>query len=59
MKTTSWRKASRSSGNNNSDCVELRRDGENFQVRDSKLDGESPIFEFSAQDLKSLLGVAR
>ncbi len=59
METTSWRKSSRSSGNNNSDCVELRRDGQRFQVRDSKLKEGSPIFDFSSQDLKSLLGAAR
>lgn len=59
MQTTSWRKASRSSGNNNSDCVEARRRGKTFQVRDSKLGEGSPIFDLDATEFVSLLGAAR
>jgi hypothetical protein len=60
MSTTSWRKSSRSSGNNNSDCVEARRQDATFQVRDSKLGDDSPIFDISIEAFQSLLGgVAR
>ncbi|THV27955.1 DUF397 domain-containing protein [Glycomyces paridis] len=58
MSTTSWRKSSRSSGNNNSDCVEARRQDGTFQVRDSKLGESSPIFDLGAAEFKSLLGGA-
>lgn len=59
MSTTRWRKSSRSSGNNNSDCVELRRSLGDFQVRDSKLGDGSPIFDLAPEDLEGLLGAAR
>jgi hypothetical protein len=60
MKTTAWRKSSRSSGDQNSNCVELRRTSEGgYEVRDSKLGVSSPIFGLGRQDLESLLGAAR
>lgn len=55
---TSWRKSSRSSGNNNSDCVEARRQGASFQVRDSKMGEGSPILDVSPEEFLSLLGGA-
>lgn len=60
MKTTAWRKSRRSSGDQNSNCVELRRTEQGgFEVRDSKLGNGSPIFGLGQQDLESLLGAAR
>jgi len=58
MSTTRWRKSSRSSGNNNSDCVEARRHDASFQVRDSKLGDDSPVFDISFEEFQSLLGGA-
>lgn len=59
MHTGSWRKSSRSGDNNSSNCVEARRAEATFQVRDSKLGDESPIFELAPSEFESLLGAAR
>lgn len=56
--TTVWRKSSRST-NSGGNCVEVRVNDEEFQVRDSKLGDGSPIFEFTPADFRSLLRVAQ
>ncbi|GAB4004065.1 hypothetical protein GCM10029992_47930 [Glycomyces albus] len=53
-----WRKSSRSSSQGDGDCVEVRYDGSEFQVRDSKLGEGSPIFDLSAEDFAALRHVA-
>ncbi|SDL72670.1 protein of unknown function [Glycomyces sambucus] len=50
-----WRKSSRSNNTSNADCVEARSTTTGFQVRDSKLQHESPVFELSAEDFTSFL----
>lgn len=59
METTSWRKSSRSSNSGDQNCVEARRGARSFQVRDSKLGEDSPIFGLSSSEFESLLGAAR
>lgn len=59
MDTTSWRKSSRSTGGNNSNCVETRRSGGAFQVRDSKLGEDSPIFGLQPGEFNCLLRAAQ
>jgi hypothetical protein len=56
--TTEWRKSSRS-GNSGGNCVEVRVNDEEVQVRDSKLGDASPIFGCSPKDFRSLLHAAR
>jgi hypothetical protein len=53
-----WRKSSRSQGNGGN-CVEARPAAEGFQVRDSKLDEESPVFDLAPGDFVGLLRAAR
>lgn len=53
-----WRKSSRSSGAQNSDCVEARPAASGFQVRDSKLGDDSPIFDLHTADFSGLLRAA-
>lgn len=53
-----WRKSSRSQGNGGN-CVEARPAASGFQVRDSKLDDASPIFDLALGDFTSLLRAAR
>lgn len=53
-----WRKSSRSQGNGGN-CVEARPESEGFQVRDSKLGDDSPIFGLAVTDFQSLLRAAR
>jgi hypothetical protein len=55
---TEWRKSTRS-GNSGGNCVEARVNDEEFQVRDSKLGEDSPIFDLPATDFQSLLRAAR
>jgi hypothetical protein len=50
-----WRKSSRSSSQANGDCVEARTNEGAFQVRDSKLGDESPIFSLDVQEFVSVL----
>ncbi|GAA2268731.1 hypothetical protein GCM10009853_022650 [Glycomyces scopariae] len=52
---TAWRKSSRSSGTDNSNCVEARHTPETFQVRDSKLGETSPVFDLNSADFAGLL----
>lgn len=54
-RVSSWRKSSRSGGQTNSDCVEARAIAADFQVRDSKLGEESPVFDLPAADFTGLL----
>lgn len=53
-----WRKSSRSQGNGGN-CVEARTNEGQFEVRDSKLGDDSPIFGVRAADFQSLLRAAR
>lgn len=55
MRTESWRKSSRSGDNNSSNCVEARPAPTGFQVRDSKLGEESPIFDLAPAEFAGLL----
>lgn len=56
---SAWRKSSRSSGTNNSNCVEARSTVGAFQVRDSKLGQVSPVFDLPTADFVGLLDAAR
>ncbi|MDA1358993.1 DUF397 domain-containing protein [Glycomyces luteolus] len=53
-----WRKSSWSSNSAQADCVEARNTDSGFQVRDSKLGHDSPVFDLSASDFTGLLRVA-
>lgn len=55
---TAWRKSTRS-GNSGGNCVEVRVNDDEFQVRDSKLGDDSPIFGCKPEDYRSLLHAAR
>jgi hypothetical protein len=55
---TSWRKSSRSNNSAQADCVEARNTDSGFQVRDSKLGHDSPVFDLSSSDFTGLLRVA-
>ena len=55
---TEWRKSTRS-GSQGNDCVEARRDGGEFQVRDSKLGADSPIFGMRPEDFAAVLEAAQ
>lgn len=54
-----WRKSRRSQGNADSNCVEARTDNNGFQVRDSKLGTDSPIFDLATEEFVSLLRAAQ
>lgn len=54
----SWRKSTRSNDTGQTDCVEARNTAAGFQVRDSKLGHDSPVFDLSASDFTGLLRVA-
>lgn len=53
-----WRKSTRSGSGDDSSCVEARSQAGAFQVRDSKLGHDSPIFDLGAVDFKALLAAA-
>ncbi|WP_205325347.1 DUF397 domain-containing protein [Glycomyces sp. YM15] len=55
LRVSPWRKSSRSNGAENSACVEARPAATGFQVRDSKLGDDSPIFELKTADFTALL----
>lgn len=56
MTTSKWRKSSRSgNGEAGSDCVEARAALSGFEVRDSKLSEDSPVFGLAAGDFVALL----
>lgn len=59
MTAGKWRKSSRSQGNADSNCVEARTSSNGFQVRDSKLGDDSPVFDLGEQGFKSLLRAAQ
>jgi hypothetical protein len=50
-----WRKSTRSGGGDDSNCIETRSQNGAFQVRDSKLGHDSPIFNLGSTDFKALL----
>jgi len=52
-----WRKSSRSGGNNGA-CVEVRRHGQEVQVRDSK-DPTGPVLRFTREEWAAFLGGAK
>ncbi|MFB9662286.1 DUF397 domain-containing protein [Glycomyces mayteni] len=53
---STWRKSTRSGAQNDSSCVEARQQHTgDFQVRDSKLGHDSPIFNLTTPDFKALL----
>lgn len=53
-----WRKSTRSNGGADSSCVEARQRAEGFQVRDSKLGHDSPVFALQKADFAGLLQAA-
>lgn len=53
-----WRKSTRSNSGDDSSCVEARSQNGAFQVRDSKLGHDSPIFDLTSTDFKALLSAA-
>lgn len=56
---STWRKSSRSQGNGGN-CVEARiGKASAFQVRDSKLGDDSPVFGVNVADFAGLLDAAR
>ncbi|WP_335986688.1 DUF397 domain-containing protein [Glycomyces sp. MUSA5-2] len=55
---SAWHKSSRSTGNGNSNCVEVRAAGSGFEIRDSKLGGLSPILAVSVASFEALLAHA-
>ncbi|MFG3338976.1 DUF397 domain-containing protein [Glycomyces sp. NPDC048151] len=57
MSQNGWRKSSRSGGDGDN-CVEARVAVAGFQVRDSKLGEESPVFSLAAADFTGLLRAA-
>jgi len=54
----SWRKSTRSANGSSMDCVEARNIATGFQVRDSKLGHDSPVFYLTASEFTGLLRVA-
>jgi hypothetical protein len=50
-----WRKPSRSTSGPEQNCVEARSLEGQFQVRDSKLGHDSPVFDLAAAEFTSLL----
>ncbi|WP_412541693.1 DUF397 domain-containing protein [Longispora sp. K20-0274] len=58
MSTTPWVKA-RKSGGNGGNCVELRRDGDAIELRDSKHGETGPILRFTPAELDAFLDGAR
>jgi hypothetical protein len=56
MTTTPWIKARKSS--NGGQCVEIRRNGESIEIRDSK-DRSGPILRFTAAEFDAFLDGAR
>jgi hypothetical protein len=50
-----WRKSSRSTNSGEQNCVEARNFEGHFQVRDSKLGHDSPVFDLAPGDFATLL----
>lgn len=60
MSATKWRKSSRSgNGEAGSDCVEARAAVAGFEVRDSKLSEDSPVFGLKEGDFVAFLESAK
>nr|WP_081913360.1 DUF397 domain-containing protein [Glycomyces sp. NRRL B-16210] len=55
----SWRKSTRSNNSGNDQCVEARSICTGYQVRDSKLGDDSPVFDLAATDFAGLLRATR
>lgn len=55
----SWRKSSFSGDGDYTNCVEARSTGPDFQVRDSKLGHDSPVFDLTSGDFTALLSAPR
>lgn len=53
-----WRKSSRSTSDGNQNCLEARAFSGQFQVRDSKLGEDSPVFDLPAAEFSGLLRAA-
>jgi len=53
-----WRKSSRSDSTGDQNCVEARAFSGQFQVRDSKLGEDSPVFDLPAAEFSGLLRAA-
>ncbi|GAB3993401.1 hypothetical protein GCM10029992_04940 [Glycomyces albus] len=53
-----WRKSSRS-GSQGNNCVEARKSAGYFQIRDSKLGDDSPIFDMTPADFQALMKAAK
>jgi hypothetical protein len=58
MTSTPWVKASRSGGTGGN-CVELRRDGDAIELRDSKDAGCGPVLRFRIAEVDAFLDGAR
>jgi hypothetical protein len=54
-----WRKSTRSNNSAQADCVEARNTAAGFQVRDSKLGHDSPVFDLGTADFAGLLRASR
>lgn len=54
-----WRKSTRSQGTADSNCVEARTAERGFQVRDSKLGDDSPVFDLDTRAFTGLLRAAQ
>ncbi|THV41537.1 DUF397 domain-containing protein [Glycomyces buryatensis] len=53
-----WRKSSRSSNTGDQNCVEARAFEGQYQVRDSKLGEDSPVFDLPTAEFTGLLRAA-
>jgi hypothetical protein len=58
MSTTPWVKARRSGGNGGN-CIQLRRNGQMIELRDSKEAGYGPVLRFRPAELNAFLDGAR
>lgn len=54
-RVSGWRKSTRSADSGNGNCVEARAAEAGFEIRDSKLNDESPIFGLSVTDFNGLV----
>ncbi|MFG3342591.1 DUF397 domain-containing protein [Glycomyces sp. NPDC048151] len=53
--TGPWRKSSRSGGNQDNNCVEVRLNGDTPQVSDSKLADDRPILTVTTESYNGFL----
>lgn len=54
-----WRRSSRSAGNQNNNCVEVRLDGQVPQVSDSQFVGIRPIVDVDRADYLAFLATIK